>query len=145
MTVFLNIVPPSDHVCYILQSTVVNKIYVGYTINVTHRLRQHNGEIVGGAKKTKYGRPWRIICVIKGFFEVSAALRFEYRMQHGNRKKNDLLAVLKHLQNLIVSGDGSVARDNKLAWPFLAIDWYIPSFNIVLPRVYNNHYHCYYK
>ena len=32
---------------YLLKSTVSNRTYVGYTVNIKRRLRQHNGEIKG--------------------------------------------------------------------------------------------------
>ena len=67
----------SDHMCYILKSSISNRIYVGYTINFSRRLRQHNGEIVGGAKKTRNGRPWYPICIIRGFYEASSAFEFD--------------------------------------------------------------------
>lgn len=56
--------------------------YVGFTINVQHRLRQHNREIKGGAKKTLKLHPWRLVCVVSGFDTKQAALKFEYMWQH---------------------------------------------------------------
>lgn len=64
---------------YFLQSTTSNKTYVGYSTDPFHRLRQHNGELEGGAKRTKVGRPWRIHCIVSGFPTSTAALQFEYR------------------------------------------------------------------
>jgi predicted GIY-YIG superfamily endonuclease len=143
---YLDIVTPSDHVCYIIRSVNYNKIYIGYTINFPHRLRQHNGEIAGGAKKTIKWRPWYAICVIKGFAEHTSALRFEYRLQHpGHRrtsKQDIILFVLQTLHALIRSGDGSVEKNNKISWPHLTIDWHVQGYQITEPRVYNNYYHC---
>jgi putative endonuclease len=36
-------------------------LYTGITINIKNRLRQHNGEIVGGAFYTKNKRPVKLI------------------------------------------------------------------------------------
>lgn len=45
---------------YILVSDVTTHTYVGCTVDVHRRLRQHNGEIKGGAKRTRCGRPWSV-------------------------------------------------------------------------------------
>lgn len=121
--VYLNIVkneekmPVSTHSCYIIKSTVTNRIYIGYTVDFKRRLRQHNGEIVGGAKKTQKGRPWIAICLMEGFYEQSSAMRFEYRLQHCKlrNKKNRLKELI---QTVIENGDGV------LSWPELIITWY---------------------
>ena len=42
----------NDYVVYVLINTSHNKTYVGITNNNVRRLRQHNGELVGGAKYT---------------------------------------------------------------------------------------------
>jgi len=31
------------------------------------RLRQHNGELKGGAKAASAGRPWNLACLVEGF------------------------------------------------------------------------------
>ena len=133
--------PPSDHSCYILRSTVSNRAYVGYTIDFPHRIRQHNGEIKGGAKRTQKWRPWTPICIIRGFYDASSALRFEYRLQHpGTRRKAGVDAVMFTLQALtrvINVGDGSIAKDNKMAWPPLQITWCLPGYSITHPRIVN--------
>ncbi len=78
------------HSTYLLQSiSYPNSFYIGYSVDIYHRLRQHNGEIVGGAKKTRYKRPWQIICHISGFGDKVSALQFEWKWQHptGKRRK----------------------------------------------------------
>lgn len=76
------------HYVYLLKSTTSNKTYVGYTIDLKRRLRQHNGEITGGAKKTKHGRPWVMICYLEGFPYETTALQYEWRVHHPPRKRN---------------------------------------------------------
>lgn len=36
-------------------------------IRLARRLRQHNGELAGGAKSARGGRPWSLVCTIRGF------------------------------------------------------------------------------
>ena len=71
------------HCCYILRSkSNPRRTYIGYSVNPFHRLRQHNQEITGGAKKTKYHGPWELICYISGFHNQREGLQFEWRLQH---------------------------------------------------------------
>ncbi|KAF7457125.1 structure-specific endonuclease subunit SLX1 [Cryptosporidium felis] len=76
---------PQLHYCYFLLSEAKKKAsYVGYSVNPCRRLRQHNGEIKKGAKKTKNGAPWNLGICVGGFPNRVAALRFEWAWQHPN-------------------------------------------------------------
>ncbi|CAE7852226.1 unnamed protein product [Symbiodinium necroappetens] len=46
------------------------------------RLRQHNGEIKGGARKTDRWKPWNMVLCVWGFPGKVLALQFEYAWQH---------------------------------------------------------------
>ena len=86
----LNYDNKSKHYCYLLKS--INPIYsrrtyIGYTIDPFRRIRQHNGEIVGGAKRTQKARPWKIICYISGFTTQRIALQFEWVNNHPKIKR----------------------------------------------------------
>ena len=74
------------------------RTYVGSTNHATRRLRQHNGELCGGAKSPTRGRPWRHAAIVSGFRTHSEALSFEWmwkamppRRRHGLPARYDKL------------------------------------------------------
>ena len=64
--------------------------YIGATVDLDKRLRQHNGEITGGAvmttSKVKKGKNWSRVCYVSGFPDWRAALQFEWRWKQISRK-----------------------------------------------------------
>lgn len=67
--------------CVYLLATVEppSKTYVGATLDVHRRLRQHNGEISGGARATAtVPGGWYRVCYVSGFENQREALRFEW-------------------------------------------------------------------
>ncbi|RQO85392.1 hypothetical protein POPTR_001G260600v4 [Populus trichocarpa] len=62
------------------------KTYVGVTTNFSRRLKQHNGELKGGAKASRAGRPWICACIIRGFNDRSEACKFESKWKIFSRK-----------------------------------------------------------
>ncbi|RKO93358.1 hypothetical protein BDK51DRAFT_8745, partial [Blyttiomyces helicus] len=82
---------PQFYGCYLLTSlkkTCKNHAYVGSTPNPLRRIRQHNGEIKGGAKKTERKRPWDMVLVVHGFPNKYAALQFEWAWQNPQRSRH---------------------------------------------------------
>lgn len=76
--------------CYLLSSG--GKSYVGATVNLDKRLKQHNGELSGGAKYTK-GNVWKRLCYISGFKSWNLCLKFEWRWKRMSKKvKGDVIA-----------------------------------------------------
>ena len=67
-----------------------NATYVGATVDIDRRLRQHNKEIKGGAfatgSKVEKGETWIRVCHVEGFPNWSAALQFEWRWKQITRK-----------------------------------------------------------
>ena len=74
---------------YLLYSTKGNT-YVGATVDLERRLRQHNKEIKGGARatgiKVEQGEEWKRACHISGFPDWQATLQFEWRWKQLSRK-----------------------------------------------------------
>ena len=74
---------------YFIESTN-GSTYIGATVNLDKRIRQHNKEIKGGATatsiKVNQGETWRYICYIENFPEWNEALKFEWRWKHISRQ-----------------------------------------------------------
>ena len=83
---------------YLLHSTD-NSTYVGATVDLDRRLRQHNKIIKGGAhatsKKVNAGQIWERACYVEGFPDWQAALQFEWRWKQITRKLSNKLFPLK--------------------------------------------------
>jgi structure-specific endonuclease subunit SLX1 len=67
-----------------------NATYVGATVDLNRRLRQHNKEIKGGAHatgaKVAKGETWIRAAHVAGFPDWQAALQFEWRWKQISRK-----------------------------------------------------------
>jgi predicted GIY-YIG superfamily endonuclease len=76
--------------CYIIRSTnpdFSNSTYNGSTNNLIRRLRQHNRELVGGAKATGGKGPWVYMAIWDGFESHREALSCEWRIKHPTNSK----------------------------------------------------------
>ena len=71
---------------YCLVAQTGRSTYVGATLDLDRRLRQHNGEIGGGAKATA-GLSWNVAVTVKGFPSWSTALQFEWKWKQLTRKQ----------------------------------------------------------
>ena len=89
-----------------------NYTYVGATVDLDRRLRQHNKEIKGGAVSTgarvAKGETWIRVAHVEGFPDWQAALQFEWRWKQISRKNyvkgvhplQTRMIALKHLLKL---------------------------------------------
>lgn len=77
--------------CYILYNDKTNETYNGYTNNLSRRIRQHNGEIKGGARYTTR-RPvgWKYLAYVTSdnpLFTNKIALSLEWYCRYPNGKR----------------------------------------------------------
>lgn len=90
--------------CYLIQSCATEHskaCYIGFSTFPYRRLRQHNGEIKSGARKTSFRRPWKHVVIVSGFPNNKVALQFEWQWQHPAesrifRKNNNKTISLKY-------------------------------------------------
>jgi len=114
---------PCPSYVYLLVATD-NSTYIGATMDLDRRLRQHNKEIAGGAcatgKKVAIGHSWVRGAHVSGFPNWAAALQFEWRWKQLSRKLPPRLFPLerrlKALKTLL-----SLERPTTKATPY--IEW----------------------
>ena len=79
-----------SYVYLLLATPCRDATYVGATVDLERRLRQHNKEIKGGATATSIrvlkGDTWIRAAYVQGFPDWQAALQFEWRWKHLSRK-----------------------------------------------------------
>ena len=76
--------------CYIISSHDKTRTYNGYTNNLTRRLRQHCGEISGGARSTQCRDDWEYIAILTSEsleFTKNIALSCEWHIRYPTNKK----------------------------------------------------------
>ncbi|WP_415896786.1 GIY-YIG nuclease family protein [Neptuniibacter sp. QD72_48] len=66
-------------------------LYTGITTDLERRIRQHNGELVGGAKYTRVRRPVSLYWQEEHIDRASASKR-EYEIKRLSRQKKERLA-----------------------------------------------------
>lgn len=67
-----------------------NSLYCGVTNDLSRRLRQHNGEIKGGAKYTQARRPCELVYQ-EGCEDKSSAMKREYDLKQLSRIQKERL------------------------------------------------------
>lgn len=104
--------------CYCLVSEK-GTTYVGFSVDVDRRLRQHNGEITGGAKAT-HGHSWKRMCTVAGFPSQQSALQFEWKWKYLSRKVKGCSAVERRCVALVELLNSDKSTSNAL--PFATYD-----------------------
>ena len=120
-----------------------NSTYIGATVDLDRRLRQHNGEIKGGAKvninKVQNGVIFIRAAHIEGFPTWNAALEFEWRWKQITRQihkyNNPIHRRMIALKQLL-----SLKKSTQKAIPFS--EWETPPIVILeddeTRQLYNN-------
>ena len=88
-----------SYVYLLLATPLRDATYVGATVDLDRRLRQHNKEIKGGAHatgaKVAKGDTWIRATHVAGFPDWQAALQFEWRWKQLTRKMSPQLKPLE--------------------------------------------------
>jgi len=116
---------------YFLREVGGKRTYVGYTVNLERRLRQHNGELVGGAKSTR-GRKWEFAGYLTGFLNSVSALQCEWKLKHpyGIRRKTfgmeGRMESLKYIFSLEKLTSNSIEKNVDLVLKLYLLQEYLP-------------------
>jgi predicted GIY-YIG superfamily endonuclease len=91
--------------CYLLHTTVdvpYATTYIGSTVDLDRRLRQHNGEMAGGARSTAVRKgEWEVAACVRGFLDQGSACSFEARWKRLARRKKGAAAKIEVARSLI--------------------------------------------
>ena len=79
-----------------------NYSYVGMTNDIFKRIRQHNGEITGGARYTSKRKEWYPVLIIDGFSDMRSAMQCEWRLKRG---KKGVLGRIKYLNDFLTNNE----------------------------------------
>lgn len=107
--------------------------YVGATVDLDHRLRQHNKELVGGAfqtsRKVMNGETWRRHCHIKNIPDWKTALQVEWAWKFQYRKLGRVgnpldrrLNALEILLSLERATSSAIPYSEWSIWPEVVFD-----------------------
>jgi predicted GIY-YIG superfamily endonuclease len=102
--------------CYLLYLPGTNRTYIGATKDPAHRLRQHNGELSGGAKATK-GKQWTQAFYLSGFPDWRSTLQFEWAWKYYGRGKPGLKGKIAALHTLRTKKQATSKSRPFVEWP----------------------------
>ena len=118
-----------------------NATYVGATVDLERRLRQHNKEIKGGAHatgmKVQKGETWVRVAHVEGFPDWKTALQFEWRWKHITRK---LSLSMAPLHRRMVALKQLLALDKPTSKAQLYSEWETPPKVILEDDEARNYY-----
>ena len=113
-----------SYVYLLLATPLRDATYVGATVDLDRRLRQHNKEIKGGAHatgaKVAKGNTWIRAAHVAGFPDWQAALQFEWRWKQLTRKMSPQL---KPLERRIIALKQLLALERPTSKAKAYTDW----------------------
>ena len=104
------------YVVYLLKCE--NYSYVGMTNDIFKRLRQHNGEIKGGARYTSKRKGWYPVMIIDGFQDMQSAMQCEWRLKRGKKGVNGRIKYLNYFlkNNECWTSKSDIIKDQNLTY-----------------------------
>ena len=125
----------SSFYVYLLLSSD-NATYVGATVDLNRRLRQHNKEIKGGAHatgaKVAKGETWSRVAYVEGFPDWQAALQFEWRWKQLSRKL--VTSGLSPIERRMIALEELLALERPTSKAKAYSEWTTPP-NVVMENV----------
>lgn len=131
------LVCPPNQECFVyhIENTTATDTYVGYTTTPKKRIRQHNGELVGGARRTRGGRPWSFGFILSfdcSWFNKIHAQQLEYACKHFNKRRKYRLRTPQYIE--AIPGHPSITkRLDHLLWALHHVNQFTSNFPVFDP------------
>ena len=123
----------SNSYVYFIESSN-GSTYIGATVNLDKRIRQHNKEISGGAVATtnmvEKGEIWSYYCYVENFPSYNEALKFEWRWKQISRAIQKKKPFMKPREKRIEALNQLLNLDKPTSKAMLYSEWEKPP-NIV--------------
>lgn len=120
-----------------------NSTYVGATVDLERRLRQHNKELKGGAVATSTkvikGETWIRAAHVEGFPDWQAALQFEWRWKQLTRK---ISLNVKPIERRMIALKQLLALERPTTKAKAFSEWTEPPKVILEDEETRNYYNC---
>ena len=114
---------------YFIQSTN-GSTYIGATVDLDKRIRQHNKEIKGGATatsmKVQRGEVWTYVCHIENFPTWNEALKFEWRWKQISRQIQKSKPTKQPIERRLEALTTLLAMDKPTTRAMLYSEWETP-------------------
>tara|TARA_R110002012_G_scaffold92670_1_gene224908 strand:- start:489 stop:866 length:378 start_codon:yes stop_codon:yes gene_type:complete len=114
---------------YFIESTN-GSTYIGATVNLDKRIRQHNKELKGGATatsmKVNQGEVWSYVCYVENFPSWNEALKFEWRWKQISRQLQKSNPTQKPLEKRLEALKKLLELDKPTSKAELYSSWEIP-------------------